>query len=246
MIKNEVAIIDFWLNLDPLKNDEVYMVLGGARKKYAKDNPAISTSHEIISRQIVKENDVDLFVSAVRKTDALLKVSTDKNTGEFFPPKSHVIYFGINPRSTILAKSMTDEIINRHYYTLLQNTSDQGRIDAYKQIKRFNVHYFSALQKSASTKKWRILDIDLKGRQLLSNLVEMIGDGGIKMITETHGGYHIIYDRKANEYVIGMKKLDEIRKKWGLEAVQIETFKDRLTPIWGTEQGGFEVKEVLI
>lgn len=246
MIKNEGQIRRFWQKLDPLQNDEVYMILGGARKKYAKDNPAISTSHEIISRQLVKENEFPLFLSAVRKTQALLNVSTDKNTGEIFPPESHVIYIGINPRSTVDAMIMTMNQFNIYYATLLKNSSDQGRQDAYKQLKRFNVHYFSSLQKSASNKKWRIIDIDVKDRMLLSDIVEMIGDGAIKFITETHGGYHIIYDRKANEYVIGQHRLMKIQEKWNLRTNQLETFKDRLTPIWGTEQGGFEVKEALI
>ena len=242
MIKNEVFLEDFYLELEQLKKDEIYMILGGARKKYAKDNPDISTSHEIITRQMVRENDYKFFYQAVRKTDALLNVAIDKNTEKDFPKESHVIYISINPRSTIKAKGLSDEIMNRHYYTLLSNESEQGRIDAYKQIKRFKVHYYSALQKAPSNTKWRIMDIDVKYKDIIVDSINIIKRENIKFITETHGGYHIIYDRKANEYLMRNDGLRFLRLTHNLLKNQLELFKDRLTPVWGTEQGGFMVR----
>ena len=246
MIVDDNLVKQFFHRLDNLQKDEVYMILGGARKKYAKDNPDISTSHEIITRQMVRQYDVNLFFQAVRKTDALLNVSIDKNTGKDFPKESHVIYIGINSRSTIKAKGISDDLMNRHYYTLLLNESEQGRIDAYKQIKRFKVHYYSALQKAPSNNtKWRIIDIDVKNDELLHELIvciQEVGNSVIKFVTETHGGYHIIYDRRANALLAGTKFLNTIRKKYSLEKNQLEIIKDRLTPIWGTEQGGFMVR----
>ena len=243
MIKDKQLVFDFWGKLDQLQKDEIYMMLGGARKKYAKGNHAISTSHEIITRQMVRQHDYfKFFYQAVRKTDALLNVSIDKNTEKDFPKESHVIYISINPRSTIKAKGLCDEIMNHHYYTLLSNESEQGRIDAYKQIKRFKVHYYSDLQKAPSNTKWRILDIDIKNEELINHLIEIVNPKYIKFITETHGGYHIIYDRRANEYLMGQKLLKLFRDKYALKTNQLEMFKDRLTPIWGTEQGGFMVR----
>ena len=242
MIKDKQLIFDFWGKLDQLQRDEIYMILGGARKKYGKDNSDISTSHEIVTRQMVRQHDYfKFFYQVVRKTDALLNVSIDKNTEKDFPKESHVIYLSINPRSTIKAKGLSDEIMNRHYYTLLSNESEQGRIDAYKQIKRFKVHYYSALQKAPSNTKWRIMDIDVKNKDLLQDCIYAIKRENIKFITETHGGYHIIYDRRANEYLYG-DKLKQIQKGHGMKKSEIELHADRLTPIWGTEQGGFMVR----
>ena len=240
-------IKDFYTRLEPLTKDEVWIILGAARKKYAKDNPDITTSHEVVTRQMVRYNDEHVFIQAIRKTAALLSVSTDKNTKKDFPPESHAIYIAINPRSTVLAKSLTDDKMNRYFYTLLQNSSEQGRIDAYKQIKRFNVHYYSALQKAASKKTWRIVDVDIKNpviiAPLMNDLIDSIERENIKFITKTHGGYHIIYDRRANERLIGMNALWQIKTNYGLDKLEIEVFKDRLTPIWGTRQGGYLVRE---
>lgn len=242
MITDKSLVKEFYEQLDRLEKDEVYMILGGARKKYAKDNPDISTSHEIITRQLVKENDFDLFYQAVRKTDALLNVSTDKNTKKDFPKESHVIYCAINPRSTIQAKWLCDTTMNKYYHTLLLNASEQGRKDAYGQIKRFKVHYYSALQKAASDNKWRILDIDVIYLDIVYDAIVLIKRKNIKFVTRTHRGYHIIYDRRANEHLLGNRGLEFLIKTHRLNINQIETFKDRLTPIWGTEQGGFTVR----
>lgn len=242
MIVNTKLMEDFYKELDPLTKDEVYIILGGARKKYAKDNPDISTSHEIVTRQVLRYNVFDFFFQSVRKTSALLKVSVDKNSGKVFPSDSHVIYIGINPRSTILAKAKCDEKMNSYYFELLRDVSEEARKNAYRQIKRFNVHYYSALQKSPSNKKWRILDIDVKDFNIVEDLIVIIDKSNIKFITETHGGYHIIYDRIANEFLLGGKELERIREKYNLKKGDIDVFKDRLTPVWGTSQGGLMVK----
>ena len=182
----------------------------------------------------------------MRKTQALLNVSTDKNTKKDFPKESHVIYIGINPRSTIQAKWLCDTAMNKYYHTLLLNSSEQGRTDAYGQIKRFKVHYYSALQKAASNNKWRILDIDVKYLDIVEDAIFLIQKKNIKFVTETHGGYHIIYDRRANEALLGNRGLEYLYKSHNLNKNQIETFTDRLTPIWGTKQGGFTVRPYFI
>lgn len=243
---NRELIHDFFTKLDKLVKDEVYIILGGARKKYARHNDDISASHEIVSRQMVREHDFHLFNQAIRKTKALLNVSTDKNTRRDLPEHTHVIYISINPRSTFKAKFQTDMKFMEYYQNLIYSEKLQVREDAFMQIKRFNVHYFSELQKTASRKNWNILDLDTKNINILRDLIQAVTPKYLNFVTETRGGFHIIYDRRANEYLLGReRKLSVIREKFGLGQNNLDIFKDRLTPIWGTEQGGFLVKPYL-
>lgn len=239
-------IHDFFTKLDKLENDEVFIILGGARKKYARTEDDISASHEIVTRQIVKENDFHLFNQAIRKTKAVLQVATDKNTRKDFPDHVHVIYISINPRSSFKAKMRTDMKFVDYYRDLIYSEKEETREMAFMQIKRFNVHYFSELQKASSRKKRGIIDLDSKNINILRDLIQAVTLEYLYFVTETRGGFHLIYNRKANEYLLGReKKLERIREKFGLYPNDLDIFKDRLTPIWGTEQGGFLVKPYL-
>jgi hypothetical protein len=248
VIYDENLVLQHYQILNKLVKDQVLMIFGGARKKYDK---TLSTSHEIVTRQLVKYNNPIDFLQAVKKTDALLNVSIDKRTNKKLSAKSHVIYMGVNPRSAINAMMSTNTKMLKYLTnTILYNGNEQ---DSINNIKNFNTHFFSEIQKNPANKANRVLDIDIKNPEIPQMILDYKSIiPYIEYITETNGGYHVVYNRKANQYFYGKNGglIKEIVSKFNLKYTEkekdIEMFEDRLTPIWGTTQGDFKVKPFYI
>ena len=62
--------------LQPLNNDEVYIVVLTARKKYC---PTISSSMEVVSRDIIRNNDPNKILRKLKKMSIVEGLYTDKN-----------------------------------------------------------------------------------------------------------------------------------------------------------------------
>lgn len=244
LIKDETITRKF-LNtvLKPLKNDEVYVTLIAARKKYC---PTMS-SMEVVSRDIIRNNDTDKIVRKLKKLSIVEGIYVDKNNN-IIPIEAFALYILPEPRSTLKAYNSFIEDINKWNYENLvkSNTSEETNLELYRKL---DLKLFSNIHKSTSRSIYFIIDIDRKDQALLNYILNIIKDEelnnktkfhiteSISWISETRGGFHIILNR--NE--ITGKAVHTIKMK-NIQYVKFR--KETMTPIPGTLQGGFVVKDV--
>ena len=217
--------------LPELGRDEVFLLVGGARKKYA---PEISKSHEVVIRKIIRENDPIKFADTVEKMHNFVINSRDSGTGEKFPEHAVALYINPIPRSMIKAYDQFQKKISSHYYQLV-NGHDKDLQNS-KQIKRMDVHLYSAIQNQPSKIIFNNCDIDVLDRKVFDDLIYRLNKY-IQFATVTRGGWHIVYRPPGNKEVYEQKLKEKYPKI-------VEWRKDTLTPIWGTLQGGHLVQPV--
>ena len=233
---NTELIKQFHEKLVDLEEDEVYLLTGGARKKYANGNPDISTSHEVVTRKLVRHNDFDKFLSIIEKSRAMVALSIDKNTKKNLPQETHVLWMNPNPRSTLKGYNHFKKKVDDHIYELTKCKGD--REQHYRQLKKIDVIYHSSIQVSASRKLYSVCDIDVKNITILKVIAEHLLPY-IAWITETRGGYHIVYHVEGN----GIVYSEGIKQLFG---EKVEWLKDQMTYIWGVPQGDFIPKPVYL
>ncbi len=224
--------------LQPLNNDEVYIAVLTARKKYCS---TISSSMEVVSRDIIRNNDTNKILRKLRKMSVVENLYVDKN-GDIIPIEAFSLYILPEPRSMLKAYNEFNKDINNWIYNDL--VSETKNLELYR---RLDTKLFSAIHRSKSKSNYFILDVDKKDEELLSHIIENIRDNAvedkfIRWVSETHGGYHIILDR--NEMTGKFIHFIKTNEKSKLSDVEIR--KETMTPIVGCLQGGFIVKEYKI
>lgn len=250
LIKNEEETKHFIETvLQPLKNDEVYIVILTARKKYC---PTISSSLEVVSRDIIRNNDTNKIMRKLKKMSIVEGLYTDKNE-DIIPNEAFTLYILPEPRSMLKAYNEFNKDINQWNYENLikSNIVEDSNLELYRKL---DLKLFSAIHRSKSKSKYFIIDIDKKDETLLNNILYFIKakenkeDLGIELqigylytsniawISETRGGYHVILNRNDETGKI----IHEIMNR-KMEFVEFR--KETMTPIPGTLQGGFVVKE---
>lgn len=231
LIKDEQETINFIHKvIKPLENDEVYLTLLCARKKYCN---TITSSEEILSREIIRHNDVDKILRKFKKSSIVEDIYTD-NSGNSIPKEAMALYILLDPRSTIKAYGEFNRGINEWITTSL--TTNKRDLDLYRRI---DLKLFSAIHKSRSRALYFIIDIDKKDDALLNSIIIPLIKPHIAWISETHGGYHVILERNniTGNYIHHLHQ-NPIK--------DVELLREPMTPIPGTLQGGFLVKEVKI
>lgn len=221
--------------LQPLENDEVYVTVLTARKKYC---PTISSSMEVVTRDIIRSNDTNKIIRKLRKMCVVENLYTDKN-GDIIPIEAFSLYILPEPRSMLKAYNEFNKDINNWTYNDL--VSETKNLELYR---RLDTKLFSAIHRCKSKYNYFILDVDKKDEELLTHIIESIKDNNvedkfIRWISETHGGYHIILDR--NE--ITGKFIHFIKANEKSKLTDVEIRKETMTPTPGILQGGFVVKE---
>lgn len=234
--------------LQPLKNDEVYITVLAARKKYCS---TISSSMEVVTRNIIRNNDTDKILRKLRKMSVVENLYTDKN-GDIIPIEAFSLYILPEPRSMLKAYCEFNKDINNWIYNDL--VSETKNLELYR---RLDLKLFSAIHRSKSKSNYFIIDVDKKDETLLKNILYQIEvthinkDLGSSLqwqypliqsicwISETRGGFHIILNR--NE--ITGKFIRHIHYPIEIGKGIIELRKEIMTPTPGTLQGGFIVKE---
>ncbi len=244
LIKNEEETKHFIEKvLQPLNNDEVYIVVLTARKKYC---PTISSSLEVVSRDIIRNNDTNKIMRKLKKMSIVEGLYTDKNE-DIIPNEAFALYILPEPRSMLKAYMEFTKNINEWNYENLvkSNTVEDSNLELYRKL---DLKLFSAIHKSRSRSKYFIIDIDKKDETLLKNIVYFVKKdehkedlgipyiSNIAWISETRGGYHVILNRNEETG----KAIHEIMKR---KFEFVEFRKETMTPIIGCSQGGFIVKE---
>ena len=213
--------------IKPLEDDEVYILLLTARKKYSD---SMTTSQEVVHRDVIRNNDLNKMLRKIRRIANVRGIYTDKNTGMEVEPDAFVLYFLTDPRSMLKGYEAFTSDINKWIYDSLKG--ECKNLDYYRNL---DVKLFSAIHRSRSRSSYFIVDIDIKDKDVLDEIVALL-QGEIKWISETRGGYHLIVDKNKNSGTIMHTKIR------GMEYVEI--LKEPMTAIPGTLQGGFEVKGI--
>ena len=233
---DEDLIRDFHQYLPNVDDLSVHLLVTGARKKYDRSGE-LSRSYEVVHRQVIRTNDPEIYINRIKRCIAMFNLSVDTQTGRPLPKSTQVIWSTINPRSTIKACAGLQSKIMKYLesgYLSLLNQKDEYR-DNVHQLKKVGKHFLSELQSHATSKRYHICDIDTKDRNTLKSIVDNLGDHVI-FATSTKSGYHVVYNRAGNEIVYKTKLKGRFKN--------VEWFKDRFTPVWGTMQGGHMVTPV--
>lgn len=189
LIKNEDETKHFIEKvLQSLNNDEVYIVILTARKKYC---PTISSSMEVVSRDIIRNNDTNKIMRKLKKMSIVEGLYTDKNE-DIIPNEAFALYILPEPRSML--KAYKEFNININEWMCQDLLSDEKNLELYRKL---DLKLFSAIHRSKSKSNYFILDVDKKDEELLAKIFKNVEDNerDIKFITEIRGGYHVILNR---------------------------------------------------
>ena len=218
--------------LQPLKDDEVYIVVLTARKKYY---PTISSSLEVVSRDIIRNNDTNKIIRKLKKLSIVEGIYTDKDNN-IISIEAFALYILPEPRSMLKAYTDFTENINKWNYENLKANDENKNLELYRKL---DIKLFSSIHKSKSRSNYFIIDVDKKDEMLLLNILSNFKDlSDIRWVSETRGGFHVI----ANRNEVTGKIIHEIIKR---RTEFIEFRKECMTPTPGTLQGGFVVKEYI-
>ncbi len=231
----------------PLENDEVYITVLTARKKYCH---AIASSMEVVNRDIIRSNDINKITRKIRKMSIVEGIYTDKN-GDIIPQEAFSLYVLPEPRSTLKALKDFNKNINEWMYSDLVGAVKN--LDYYRNI---DTKLFSAIHSNKSRSNYFIFDIDIKDEELLLDFHDALTDNNInndsiKWVSDTHGGFHIILERdKDTGIFVQLFKTRKIKLSERFDIsftnTYIELRKEMMTPIPGCLQGGFLVKQHII
>lgn len=211
-----------------LQDDEVYVLLLNARKKWC---PELSRSEEIMYRDIIRDNDLDGTLRKIKKTSCVSGgIYVDRNTLKDIDVNCMALYVLLDPRSSLKGYGEFIENINGWIYESFKGESKN--LELYRKM---DIKLFSAIHKNRSRGLFFVIDIDKKDEDILERIVGQL-EGHIKWISETHGGYHVVVNRS---YDAGMIIYPDMV---GIEYVEV--LKDPTTPIPGTLHGGFPVKGI--
>jgi hypothetical protein len=228
-----------------LENDEVYLAVLTTRKKYCS---TISESMEVVKREIIRNNDTNKTIRKLKRMSIVEGIYTD-NKGNDIPVEAFALYILPEPRSMIKGYIDFTESINK--WNLENLKSKNKNLELYKKL---DIKLFSSIHKSKSKSNYFIIDIDRKDESLLNYILNIIKNNeriddtfecgnyckvsNVSWISETNGGYHVILNRND---VTG-KAIHEIMMK---NIPDVEFRKETMTPVVGSSQGGFVVKEYM-
>jgi hypothetical protein len=208
-----------------LQDDEVYILLLNARKKWC---PELSRSEEIVYRDVIRNNDLDTILRKIKKTGCVSEgIYIDLKTLKEIDISCMALYVLLDPRSTLKAYGKFIDCINHWMYDSFKGKSKN--LELYRQM---DIKLYSAIHKNRSRGLYFIIDIDKKDEYIFDRITGLL-KGNIRWISETHGGYHIIVDRNSETGMIICSDMIDIE--------YVEILKDPTTPIPGTLHGGFKV-----
>lgn len=211
-----------------LEDDEVYVLLLNTRKKYCPGE--LSRSEEILGRELVRNNDLDIILRKINKFSYTDGVYVDRNILKPVPIHCMALYCLIDPRSCLKGYSEFIEDVNKMIYDSFKGESKN--LELYRRI---DVKLFSAIHKNRSRRLFYIIDIDKKDDTILDKVTDLL-KGRIKWVSETHGGFHVIANKEYDAGVIIYTQIANME--------YVEILKEPMTPLPGTMQGGFRVKGI--
>lgn len=233
VVGDEKELKEFYDTLvQPLQEDQVYVIIGVARKKYSD---TLSRSEETLMKEIIVDDGFYNFLRTLKKFEVDETCYLDRNTKNKIPSKAMAWYIDLCPKSSVNALS---SFFKEHIDDVVQCRTDPNRLIS---MRRMKSHFFSHTSKSNAIRvPYKIIDIDDK--VALPLVLEDLDKEHIpiKWISETRGGYHILIE-------VGGHLERFYRHVWPISwevdgQEKIEMLKSSQTPIVGTYQGGKLVK----
>ncbi|TXT58567.1 MAG: hypothetical protein BAJALOKI1v1_1610005 [Promethearchaeota archaeon] len=224
-IENINSVKKFISKMVPeLKDDEVLIYFVFVRKKYC---PEVKNHHQMVFRNILRDNSVEYILHKIKKIpDEFI----DYKTNISYKKNCYSTYIDLIPKSTLKAfikfqKEMTD--------LMYQSFKNKELLSEFSKIK---AKLLSNIHKSSSRKPYIMIDIDTKEEDIIDNVLEKIVDRP-EWISETRGGYHLIYKKTSETCKVIYTEL--ITDKSFKEVIEVKS--EVMTPIPGLLQGGFLV-----
>lgn len=214
--------------LVPLEDDEVFLLLLNTRKKHCPEE--LSRSEEVLSREIIRDSDVDKVIRKIKKLSCTEGIYMDRNTLKPVSTSCMSLYILLDPRSVLKGYGDFIEEVNKMIYDSFKGESKN--LELYRRI---DIKLFSAVHKNRSRRLFNIVDIDKKDDAILDKVTDLL-KGHIKWISETHGGFHVIVKKEYEAGVILYTKIAKME--------YLEILKEPMSPVPGSFQGGFRVKGI--
>lgn len=219
--------------LPELERDQVYFLSLSARNKYLTERERLMYElgrTEMFSRQIAYDKPGIEY--ALDKMEAELMIKKTR-AGKNFPEKSLVVYFNINPSSTIMAfknfKSLIDEMV---YKTMFLEKSE----DKWEKYTRLNRYLMNEIQKARSSRKLVDIDIDLGG-YAKHEMEGTIKDQFSKFdIVSTKSGFHVLLLPEQAGLVY--KRVNHLDAKLKEKGGECKFNSNAMIPLPGTLQAG--------
>ena len=221
-----------FVNLLPdLKTDEVWFVSLSARKKYISEELAKQINlnrAEMFNRHIIRS--VEKFPHIIERLSGDGYYTKD---GLVYPDKSLVTYFNVNPTSMIRAYSKFTQKVTE---LLAELSLKEGPIAEHttRQIRKLDVLFMNQVQQCRATKNFIDIDVDTKDAKVLATLLDELKMMDCKHhVVVTHGGYHVLLDRKT----IGFNYHEIVAKCDGMTDKEVIVNPNEMIPLPGTMQG---------
>ncbi len=234
-------ITQMFLNcfFDDIRDDEVIMLILFARKKYCSD---VVSDEYIYYRDIVIpdiKNNIkfpEIILRKIIRTSFISDNYIDRKTEKKIPFNAFVYYIDLNPKSMMKAFCVFDKEGLDLLYRITRNP------DEIKQVTKLKSKFMSAIHRSNSRKKYFIIDIDTKNRDVLDQCIDAVNENYV-WISNTRGGYHIILEKNKENGKLVYENIVAVNKRLSEKSPfkDVEIKNEAMTPIPGTIQGGFMV-----
>lgn len=240
----------FFDNILPdLQRDEVFFVSLSARNKYLTPDERETLGlgrTEMFERTIIREKEWRRFLKRIRRFETPDEAYLTKNNNPI-PNKCIVVYFNINPSSSIKAlhefRSKTDE----YFLEMIQSNNIQ---DGFKKMNKVDVLLMNCFQRSRGHKSYIDIDFDIPKSefhivQFFLKHMKNNSPNKIKYwIIDTKSGYHVMLDRSTLKY--NFNESISAAEEYVFNMTEIENFeiinnKNEMIPLPGTYQAGYPV-----
>ena len=230
-IQNEVELKNFLSRCGPLlKEDEVLIYFVFVRKKYC---PEVKNHHQMVFRDIIRNGNIEGIINRIKN---IPNIFLNYDTLKSYNPECYSLYLDLNPKSCLKAYMLFTKQMNDLLY---QAIKDPYRKYEFNMIKK---KLMSSIHKSNSRQPYILVDIDIKDIEFMKNIISDIEEKPV-WISETHGGYHLIYNKTSRVCKYLYQEI-RVNLQKHIKDKTIEIQSEVMTPLPGILQGGHEVKEV--
>ena len=249
----------------PLLQDRVMVFLLLAREKYLRHNDNTTTirfteNNLHLPRTLISRYDPEEFLKLLKRYEVPFGCYTyedEKKQAHPLPNESLVIYFDLQVKSTLQAFNKLSKSIQDNLAALVQEVAPT---ETSYNLCRIQSDLLSQIHASNATAlnvpQYLDLDVDTKDRTILQSFVQAVWcsiEQAIRVIIETHGGFHIVLNKSEMKSAHNKCLHDFLRDpRMKLIAVNcngqpctkthISLVKNPMVPLPGTKQGGFPVK----
>lgn len=243
---NEYQVYEFYKTIFevPLVNDEVYLLMSQARRKYlGKEREHIKRllKHDpVIQRKFLRHQSVIYALQKTQQVYGAAKYSFIGDTLTKIPEDIITIYLDVNPKSMLKGWHKMNKQYSDYYYNSL--ITDGVEWDRFR---RMDVAFVSNIHKSNTRKIRYVIDIDEKNWDTLRFFYDKLKDS-VEWMTETRGGFHVVINTKDKKLKHSAGYfLNVTMTKEKLNELKTEINPNPMTVVCGTVQGGFLTKRIV-